>query len=72
MRTVGFVVLCCLALAGCKNRGDAAPDPNAAKAQQDLIARAPNLAHPPGRDLLFQEVAAREKVLHHEHGSLDV
>src|SRR5258706_15330933 len=39
MRTAGLFVLCCLALAACKNKGDAAPDPNAAKAQQELIAR---------------------------------
>jgi hypothetical protein len=41
MRAMGLCVLIVLALAGCKNKGDAdaAPDPAAVKAQQDLIAR---------------------------------
>jgi hypothetical protein len=43
MRTAGFLILLCLgvALAGCKNKGDAdaAPDPAALKAQQELLAR---------------------------------
>ena len=39
MRTGALVVLCCLALAACKNKGDAASDPNARKAQEELIAR---------------------------------
>ncbi len=41
MRIAGLLVLLCLSgvVGGCKNKGDAAPDPNAAKAQADLIAR---------------------------------
>lgn len=43
MRIAGIVVVLCLcaALGGCKNKGDAdaAPDPAAVKAQQELIAR---------------------------------
>ncbi len=43
MRIVGILVILCLGagLAGCKNKGEAntAPDPDALKAQQDLIAR---------------------------------
>ena len=41
MRAVGLCVLLVCALAACKNKGDAdaAPDPAAVKAQQDLIAR---------------------------------
>ena len=39
MRIAGIVVLISLALAACKNNGDAAPDPNAKKAQEELIAR---------------------------------
>lgn len=41
MRTVGLLVwLCCaVAAAGCKNKDDAAPDPAALKAQQELVAR---------------------------------
>ena len=42
MRTAGFLVFVCLGavLFGCKNKGDAdaASDPAAVKAQQDLIA----------------------------------
>jgi DNA repair exonuclease SbcCD ATPase subunit len=40
MRAVGLAILLCLC--ACKNKGDAdaaAPDPNAAKAQQELLAR---------------------------------
>src|SRR5690606_15673666 len=43
MRIVGILVVLCLSagLGGCKNKGDAdaAPDPEAVKAQQELIAR---------------------------------
>lgn len=44
MRIAGFLVILCLSagLFGCKNKGDAgsgAPDPEALKAQQELIAR---------------------------------
>jgi DNA repair exonuclease SbcCD ATPase subunit len=42
MRIAGILVLLCLSAAvGCKNKGDAdaAPDPEAVKAQQELIAR---------------------------------
>jgi hypothetical protein len=41
MRIAGILVVLCLFAVGCKNKGDAdaAPDPEAVKAQQELIAR---------------------------------
>jgi len=64
MRTVGLLVSLCLVLgtAGCKSKGgdaEAAPDPAAVKAQQELVAR---------RDALL----AQKKKLETEATSLDV
>jgi hypothetical protein len=41
MRLAGILALVCLVLSGCKSKGeaDAAPDPAAIKAQQDLVAK---------------------------------
>ncbi|MGE0547288.1 MAG: hypothetical protein AB7O24_12475 [Kofleriaceae bacterium] len=40
MRLVGILAVClCIAASGCKNNGEAAPDPAALKAQRDLVAR---------------------------------
>jgi DNA repair exonuclease SbcCD ATPase subunit len=41
MRLVGILALVCLVASGCKSKGDAdaAPDPAAIKAQQDLVAK---------------------------------
>src|SRR4029077_18796063 len=39
MRFAGLLLVLTFGLQACKSNGEAAPDPNAAKAQQDLIAR---------------------------------